>query len=215
MGDGHPVLVIPGFLTNDLYMAELRDRIAAKGYKVYGWENGINWGATQSAATHVEDILKKISAENDNRKISLIGYSLGGVYARELARKHPELVRDVITLSAPFGLVDSRGQPDSAICRIHAYYQGDTKECAPAQAPSVPTTSIFSRQDWIVDWHSSINAPANGAENIEVTGGHIAMPFNRQATAVVLERLARKDTQPHTPAPAVNQRSQNARSPKQ
>lgn len=193
-GDGHPVLVIPGFMTNDLYMMQLRHRIEAQGYKAYGWHEGMNLGASQDDAEKLVARLREISAENGGKKVSIVGYSLGGVYARELARQYPDLVRNVITLSSPFGSHDWRGQPDEAVARIHRYYthRDGTSQNDVVTPPPVPTTSVYSKNDWIVDWRTALNPPAPAAENVEVRSGHVALPFNDAAAAVVLDRLAQK-----------------------
>lgn len=193
-GDGHPVLVVPGFMTNDLYMASLRSKIEAQGYKTYGWHEGINLGASRDDADNLLKRVQEISAENGGQKVSLVGYSLGGVYARELARAHPELVRDVITLGAPFGQQDWRGTPDETLARINSYYQHENARPETIiHAPSVPTTSVYSKGDYLVDWRTSLNPKAEKAENVPIQGGHIAMPFNDEAAAVVLNRLAQKE----------------------
>ena len=187
-GDGHPVLVVPGFLTNDAYMSTLQSRIREQGYAVYGWDDGFNVGADKTVAGHLAARLKEIYAENGNKKVSLIGYSLGGVYARELARQYPDMVRNVITLSSPFGLKDAR------VDSINGFYGGTASPEATLAPPPVPTTAVYSRSDMVVDWRTALNAKAPQAENIEVHGGHVLMPFNAEVTAVVLDRLAEADT---------------------
>lgn len=194
-GDGHPVLVIPGFMTGDFYMSELRDRIEAQGYKAYGWDEGMNLGASRDDAEKLAQRLKDISRENGGQKVSIVGYSLGGVYGRELARKYPELVRDVITLGAPFGGRDWSGRPDETLARIYNYYQHKDAQSSNdlVNPPPMPTTSVYSKGDWIVNWSDSQNPRADKAENVEIRGGHVRMPFNDEAAAIVLNRLAQKE----------------------
>lgn len=188
-GDGHPVLVIPGFMTNDMYMSSLKDRVAQQGYVVYGWAGGLNTGLDAEEAARLEERLAQIYAENGNQKVSLVGYSLGGVYARELARKHPEMVRDVVTLSSPFGLDDER------ITGVYAHFHGDAQGAHQAMLlpPHVPTLAVYSKNDRFVDWQTSINPPSSGARNAEVSSGHIALPFSDEARDIVVDELARGD----------------------
>ncbi|MBL8711815.1 MAG: alpha/beta fold hydrolase [Alphaproteobacteria bacterium] len=189
-GDGHPVLVIPGFFGNDLHMTELQHTIRDHGYTVYGWEAGMNMGPSKSKADQLEKHLQKIYEENGNRPVSIVGYSLGGVYARELARRHPELVANVITLGAPFGQRDSGGNVDERVAHVQEFY--GTQNTDPRIAPPVPTTSLFSTNDWVAGWREALNTGGKQQENIRITGGHVAMPFSDNAAAIILDRLAQK-----------------------
>lgn len=186
-GDGHPVLVIPGFMTNDMYMSSLKESIAQQGYVAYGWAGGLNMGLDVDEAARLEERLSQIYAENGNQKVSLVGYSLGGVYARELARKHPDMVRDVITLSSPFGLDDER------VTGIYAHFHGEAQNAHQAMLlpPPVPTLAVYSKNDRFVDWQTSINPPSSGARNAEVSSGHIALPFSGEALDIIAGELAR------------------------
>lgn len=204
-GDGHPVLVIPGFMTNDMYMSSLKERIAQQGYVAYGWAGGLNTGLDAEEAARLEARLSQIYAENGNQKVSLVGYSLGGVYARELARKRPEMVRSVVTLSSPFGLDDER------VTGVYAHFHGAAQGAHQAMLlpPPVPTLAIYSKNDRFVDWRASINPPSSGARNAEVSSGHIEMPFSDEVLDIVAEELsrggapvdigARKATRPQPP----------------
>lgn len=201
-GDGHPVLVIPGFFGNDLHMMELQHTIRDHGYTVYGWEAGMNLGPSEAKAKALEEHLKQIYEANGHKKVSLVGYSLGGVYARELARRHPELVENVITLGAPFGQRESGGQTDERVAQIQSFYKQDNID--PRVAPPVPTTSLYSMGDWVAGWKEALNTGGKQAENVRVSGGHIAMPFSDDVAAVILDRLAQKtyNWQPVAKTPA-------------
>ena len=100
-GDGHPVIFFPGFLTSDIFTLPLQSRVEERGYKVYGWDNGFNLGFDEKTAQHLKKRLKDVFDANGGQKVTLVGHSLGGVYARELAREFPDMVRDVITLGTP------------------------------------------------------------------------------------------------------------------
>jgi pimeloyl-ACP methyl ester carboxylesterase len=198
-GDGHPVMVLPGVLGNDMSMAILSQRIESHGYKVYGWDHGMNFGPSADAAQHLEKHLAKIYAENGNRKVSLVGYSLGGVYARELARKHPDMVRDVITLSSPYAMKGSYGWPDDRVRMINQHFQpqqdkrGEELAAEIAGLPQVRSTSVYSENDWIVDTKSAIGPQTAMSENLPVNSGHVALPYDNATAAIVLDRLAQPE----------------------
>lgn len=199
-GDGHPVLILPGFLTTDTYTAPLRNCIAEKGYKAYTWGGGVNTGLSEASAEHLRSHLEKIFAENGGRKITLVGHSLGGIYARELAREYPDMVRAVITLGTPFGAgvkPDAASEPLRRIYRL--FNSGNINIEDPALArrgltpPPVPTTSIYSKSDGLVDWEASVNPAEPGAESIEVSSSHLGMIVHPPAVAAVLDRLAQPE----------------------
>src|SRR6202171_4186615 len=100
-GDGHPVLTLPGFLASDLSMAPMRRYLKELGYDAYAWNMGRNLGGLSSLRGALRDLLKQ-TYETTGRKVSIVGWSLGGVYARDLAVQLPDMVRSVITLGSPF-----------------------------------------------------------------------------------------------------------------
>ena len=100
-GDGHPVLALPGFLASDLSMAPMRRYLGALGYEAHAWRMGRNLGGLARMREALRARLSEIHAAS-GRKVSLVGWSLGGVYARDLALQAPDMVRSVITLGSPF-----------------------------------------------------------------------------------------------------------------
>jgi pimeloyl-ACP methyl ester carboxylesterase len=191
-GDGHPVLALPGFLASDLSMAPMRRYLKELGYDAYAWNMGRNFGGIASRRGALRDLLKRIH-EATGRKVSVIGWSLGGVYARDLASQLPELVRSVITLGSPFAddiratnatrlyeLLSGEGVDD--IPEVRAAIAGDMP---------VPATSIYSRTDGIVNWRTSRLRPSATAENIEVQfASHIGLGVNPAALWAIADRLA-------------------------
>src|SRR5690242_18656081 len=99
-GDGHPVLALPGFLASDLSMAPLRRYLGELGYETHAWRMGRNTGGVGRMRGALLDRLSEIHAAS-GRKVSIVGWSLGGVYARDLALRAPEMVRYVMTLASP------------------------------------------------------------------------------------------------------------------
>ncbi|MEO6897569.1 MAG: alpha/beta hydrolase [Caldimonas sp.] len=189
-GDGHPVLVFPGMGANDTTTVPLRRFLRELGYATSAWGQGLNVGPRPGVLERAADDLRAL-AEQHGQPVSLVGWSLGGIYARELAKLHPGQVRSVITLGTPF-----TGHPKATNAwRIYELLSrskiGDGDGMARIRGePPVPTTSIFSRSDGIVSWHCSLNAPSPIAENIEVPASHVGLGMNPLALYAVADRLA-------------------------
>jgi pimeloyl-ACP methyl ester carboxylesterase len=189
-GDGHPVLVFPGMGANDLTTVPLRNFLNGLGYVTEAWGQGFNFGPRDGVLKRCAADLRAL-AEKHAQPVSLIGWSLGGLYARETAKELPELTRCVVTLGTPFS-----GHPRATNAwRIFEMLSGQTAE-DPAmiarlrKPPPVPTTSIYSRTDGIVSWQCSLNDPAPLAENIEVHASHTGMGMNPLALYAIADRLA-------------------------
>lgn len=211
-GDGHPVLVLPGFTNNDFLTSPLRTALAEKNYTVYGWENGFNLGIRAETAQHLARRLRYIYEENGRQPVSLIGHSLGGLYARELAKEYPKLVRNVVTIGAPFGIgIHDKAAP-KALMKVIDIMTGKSfsiknkgmAERLLTPPRNVPTTSIFSRTDGVVPWQACLNPQAELAENVEVDGSHTGGIWNLGVMTAVFDRLAqpRGSWQPHAAASA-------------
>lgn len=200
-GDGHPVLILPGFMTTDTFTAPLRQRIEEKGYKAFTWDNGMNTGFDETTAQHLKKRLKEVYEAGGKKKVSLVGHSLGGIYARELAREFPDMVRDVITLGTPFGKMDDPAEGSSAALArfydamnpnsVHKGHDDIGARCL--TPPPVPTSSLYSQGDGIINWKAAINPAVPQAENVEVYGSHLGMTANAITIAVVLDRLSQKE----------------------
>jgi pimeloyl-ACP methyl ester carboxylesterase len=196
-GDGHPVLTLPGFLASDLSMAPMRRYLKELGYDTYAWKMGRNIGGVSRMRAALRDRLAEIHAAT-GRKVSVIGWSLGGVYARDLALQLPDKVRYVVTLGSPFAN-DIRA---TNATQLYEALSGETVEDnaelrdAIAGDLPVPTTSIFSRSDGIVNWRTCLLRPSNTAENIEVhLASHVGLGVNAAALWAVADRLAQAEGQ--------------------
>ncbi len=189
-GDGHPVLVFPGLGASDLTTLTLRNFLRARGYTAYPWKQGFNLGPRRGVLDTAREQLRQL-ARHHGCQVSLVGWSLGGVYARELAKEQPEHARCVITLGTPFA-----GHPRATNAwRLYELVSGqkvhDTAQLATLRdPPPCPTTSIYSKTDGVVAWQCSINAPAPRVENIEVRSSHLGMGMNPLALAAIADRLA-------------------------
>lgn len=187
-GDGHPVLVMPGMGASDLSTAPLRKHLARMGYAAYGWAQGHNVG-DEATIVALEERLADIRARH-RQPVSLIGWSLGGIYARELAKRAVEDVRVVITLGSPF----KGPYKASHVWRVFEALSGtrgsDAHSARFAAPPPVPTTAVFSRQDGIVAWQRCVEPPAAQIESVEVPGSHCGLGYNVLALYVIADRLA-------------------------
>ncbi|MEA2892240.1 MAG: hypothetical protein QOI05_3033 [Bradyrhizobium sp.] len=194
-GDGHPVLALPGFLASDLSMAPMRRYLKQLGYDTCAWKMGRNLGGIASRRSALKSLLNDIHTST-GRKVSIVGWSLGGVYARDLALQLPDLVRSVITLGSPFAN-DVRA---TNATRLYEALSGETVEHNSALTKAiagdlpVPATSIYSRTDGIVNWRTSLLRPSDTAENIEVhLASHIGLGVNAAALWAVADRLAQAE----------------------
>ncbi len=191
-GDGHLVIDIPGWRAPELSGAPLRRYLRRLGYDARGWGFGTNTGDprrdVERLSARVLDLV-----ETQGSPASLVGWSLGGVIAREVARRHPEAVRRVITYGTPV----AGGAAYTSIAR--AYGRGP--DAAPdvdrvtrkldARSPiSVPLTVMFSKRDGVVAWPACIDHATPGAEHVEVSSTHIGMGVDPDVWAVVADRLA-------------------------
>lgn len=192
-GDGHPVLVLPGLMASDRSTVLLRTFLRQRGYDAHGWGQGNNFGPREGVSEAMLAQLGRLHA-NSGRKVSVIGWSLGGLYARMLATQRPEAVRSVITLGSPIG-----GHPRATNAwRLYEFVSGksaaDSEEWATYSAtPPAPTTSIWSRTDGIVAWRNSVQVPDKQAENIEVYASHMGIGANATVLYAVADRLAQPE----------------------
>jgi pimeloyl-ACP methyl ester carboxylesterase len=196
-GDRHPVLVLPGFTASDRSTAPLRAFLRTHGYWVHGWGLGRNMGPTAAIVDGIEQRLVTLH-QRHGVKVSLVGWSLGGIYARELARLHPESVRQVITLGSPFRLRD--GDRSSAtflanrLARRFVPISADVGLPEDERVPlTVPATNIYTRTDGVVRWHVCVDARGPGRENIEVRGSHSGLGYNPAALLAIADRLAQRE----------------------
>ena len=194
-GDGHGVLVLPGLLGDDLSTNLMRRFLSCRGYDAHGWGLGRNIGPT---ARVVEALPRKIEeiAERNGGTVTVIGWSLGGIFAREAARQRPELVRDVITLASPYGMKDTdKSRADAAFQRYSRRHvpagsgdRGRLREPIP-----VPSTSLYSRTDGIVDWRACVEPSGTHHENVAVRASHLGIGVDPAALWVIADRLAQTE----------------------
>jgi len=194
-GDGHPVMVFPGLAAADFTTITLRNFLRSRGYAAYPWQQGFNLGPRRGVLDACREQVREL-AQKHGERVSLVGWSLGGLYAREIAKEQPENTRCVVTLGTPFA-----GHPRATnawrVYELVAGHRVDDHELVAGlkEAPPCPTTSIYSKTDGVVAWQCSINDEAPHTENIEVvTASHIGMGMNPLALYALADRLGVRPT---------------------
>jgi pimeloyl-ACP methyl ester carboxylesterase len=192
-GDGHPVLVLPGLAASDSSTWPLRKFIEGRGYAVYPWEQGLNRGPREGVVRKVLAQMRSIQREH-GRKLSLVGWSLGGAMAHALALREPQHVRSVITLGSPLG-----GNPKASNAwRLFEFVSGVRADDPRLRAlmsgsPRVPSTSILSKSDGIVAWPMSLMQQTEQSESIQVSASHFGMGANPAVLWAIADRLAQAE----------------------
>lgn len=201
------VMIVPGFAMDDAMMAPLRDKLTAQGFRVLGWGAGTNKGPDAVTADLFYRHLEKAVAANGGKPIALVGYSLGGAYAYEMAQRHPALVRSVVTIAAPLYLDHRPVDPRIADLRsIFSQQKNSTSPLTP-----VPVTSIYSTEDLMINWQQSVLPPAPLRENIVASGGHVGLLLSGDVARMTGARLGMtvQDWQPILPAACLRRPSQS------
>jgi pimeloyl-ACP methyl ester carboxylesterase len=192
-GDGHSIVVFPGLAASDVTTVPLRTFLDNQGYDAHGWKLKFNFGPRKGVLEASLERVRRFRRES-GRRVSLVGWSLGGVFAREIAKLLPDDVRCVITLGSPF-----TGHPKANNAwRIYQLVSGHRLEDDEAmehvrKTPPVPTTSIFSRTDGIVAWQCCLQAREKQAESIEVQASHFGIGMHPASWYAVADRLAQPE----------------------
>lgn len=187
-GDQHPVLFLPGFIAGDYSTYITRRIFSRKGYSTYGWGLGANLGPTESRMALLCSKFEQLS-ELYGQRVSIVGHSLGGVYARELAKMYPDKVRRVITLGSPI----NDPEDSTHVADLFNWLNPDPAIAIEklSEAPPCPTTVIYTKQDGIVHWESCVQPkPPSYIENLEVAGSHTGLIINPHAIYIMLWRLS-------------------------
>jgi pimeloyl-ACP methyl ester carboxylesterase len=191
-GDGHPVLVLPAFMTSDFSTRVLRSFLRDHGYAAHGWKLGRNTGPAAETVAALVQRLHELRRRHD-RRVSLIGWSLGGVYARELARAFPADVRQVITLATPFRNLEAVNVPAFLLARRRPHpNEAAFRERLRLPLP-VPTTAVYSRTDGIAAWRSCVAEPGPQSESIEVESSHLGIGHHPVVLLTIADRLAQAE----------------------
>lgn len=198
VGDGHPVIVFPGLGGAPFTTSHLRRFLKESGFSAHCWGRGVNTGPDgqfdEWLAGLADDVDEKARAHGG--KVSLVGWSLGGVYAREIAKLAPGAVRQVITLGTPFA---SMGGGATHAETVYKMLGGDTSQLTPQMqarlrgTPPVPTTAIYSKADGVVSWRGCIEKKTALSESVQVSASHLGMVTHPDVLRIVANRLAQPE----------------------
>jgi pimeloyl-ACP methyl ester carboxylesterase len=201
-GDGHPVLLLPGFTAGDATLAPLAAFLRSRGYAVETWGFGQNKGFSRKFVVALEQKIRYMH-HRSGRKISLIGHSLGGVFAYDLAHRMPEYVRGVISMGSPMRLNPTRVEAPLSVkvlYRLLAHPMGPIAHMAMSRAkhlgtpPSMPSVCIYTATDGVVPAHAAvIETHGRQHENIAVPGSHIGLGINPLVLWILADRLSQKE----------------------
>jgi pimeloyl-ACP methyl ester carboxylesterase len=184
--DGPPALVIPGFIANDRTTMALRRELAAAGYRTYPWNGGWNMGAR---ADTIEQLKRRLDEISPDRPVLLVGWSLGGVYARELARASPDRVHAVVTLGSPF----SQDPRLNNVWRLYEWVAGHPVDRPPIERisakPPVPTLALWSRRDGIIAPLAARGLPDESDMAVELHCNHMAFGVSRIVARKVVHQI--------------------------
>lgn len=194
-GDGHPVVCFPGLVADEWAIRPLTRFCAGLGYRAHDWGRGFNTGPQGEPDAWLDALAEEVVARSapEQETISLVGWSLGGLYAREVAKRLPGRVRQVISIGTP--LAATAEQTNAAL--VYRVLNGQPARVDPAlsrlirAAPPVPTTAIYSRSDGVVPWQACLQTGRRGdTENIEVAGSHCGLVCNAQVFEILADRLS-------------------------
>lgn len=197
-GDGHPVMALPGFMTSDRSTRILRRYLTRLGYDTHRWDLGRNLGPRAIGADG-ELLVEKLHEihEKTGKKVSLVGWSLGGSMSRQLGQRVPDKIRQVITLGAPM-----RGRAQStSVWRLYEATTGDRvssdkmrdQMAEIAAVPKVPTTAVYTKADGVVPWQNCQVTESHHSENLEVYGSHCGLGVNGTVLYLIANRLAQAE----------------------
>jgi pimeloyl-ACP methyl ester carboxylesterase len=192
-GDGHPVVVLPGFMASDQSTQLLRGVLASRGFNAHGWSLGVNVGPSPRIIDGITNLVDRLH-RTTGREVSIVGWSLGGLYARELARTLPHAIRQVVTMGSPFRMTSAdRSTVSDLFDELNDLSDGRLRAHIPESerpALTMPSSAIYSRTDGVVRWHTCIDVEADRRENIEIRGSHCGLGWNPAAVYAVVDRLA-------------------------
>jgi pimeloyl-ACP methyl ester carboxylesterase len=184
--DGPPALVIPGFIANDRTVMELRRALAEDGWRTYPWDSGWNLGARSDT---IDRLARRLDEISPGKPVLVVGWSLGGVFARELARAHPDRVSAVVTLGSPFS-----GDPHlNNVWRLYEWVAGHPVDAPPIDRnpakPPVPTLAIWSRADGIVAPAAAKGLAGESDKTVEFKCNHMAFGVSRTTARNVVDEI--------------------------
>ncbi|MBA3526558.1 MAG: alpha/beta hydrolase [Pseudomonadota bacterium] len=195
---GPPAIVIPGFIADDRTTMELRRALAEAGFRVHPWRQGMNWGAR---ADTLERLKRAVDLCGHDEPMLIVGWSLGGLYAREIARAEPDRVRAVVTLGSP---VWGDRRRYTNVWKLYERVAGHPVDDPPIpdseEKPPVPTLAIWSRRDGIVAAPSARGTEETCDKAVEVDSTHMGFAVSRKGTRLAVAEILRFLDEAESPA---------------
>lgn len=192
-GDGHPVLVLPGFMGADGSTNRARSFLSRLDYPAYPWGLGRNLGPTAQVMAGLPRLLESTYRQH-GRRVSIVGWSLGGVYARYLASRFPDMIRVIVTLGSPVHPeVEAVSNASALYNRLKQFHVDDIELFVGGAPLPVPVTAVFTQSDSIVSWETCIISESPNSENLRVSGSHTGLGFNPAVLHIVADRLAQPE----------------------
>ncbi len=205
-GDGHPVLLVPGFMAGETTLIGLKLALQSKGYDVHTWGFGRNMGFRSKHANALPQKIRHLHYTT-GKKVSLVGWSLGGVFSMYGAQNSMDCVRSIITLGSPVSVDATGSQSPSAVKALYRLVSHRLGAGAHVMQPrvkvmrerrrlAIPTSCLYSLSDGVVPpQEATIDGDPALHENIQVPGSHIGLGFNGIVLAIVADRLAQPENQ--------------------
>jgi alpha/beta superfamily hydrolase len=190
VGKNRPILVVPGLMGTDLSTKMLRSFLSKMGFRVLGWEMGRNLGKFQDLQPLTQKV--KNFHEKTGKKVILIGWSMGGIFVREIGKRAPESVNQLITMGSPFGNIHAPNNAKWVFDLLNKgrkelpEFENQIHEPAP-----LPTLAIYSKSDGIVPWEACMERVEDDLhKNHEAVSSHFGMGTNKEIFKLVLDRAA-------------------------
>ncbi len=192
-GDGHTVLVLPGFLADDRSTMVLRNYLGSLGYHTYGWGLGRNIGPTAGILDGMRALVERLAVSSGS-PVSIVGWSLGGMFARGLGHERPAHIRRIVTLGSPFRSDSPIGSHAARsferFAHLHVPHADLPDVDADRRQLPMPVTAVYTKGDGVVAWQTCLQRDGLRRENVEVPGSHCGLGHNPAALWVVADRLA-------------------------
>ncbi|MFZ1525623.1 MAG: hypothetical protein WAT22_12455 [Saprospiraceae bacterium] len=189
IGQGRVVMVVPGLLTSDFWTVILRKYLSKKGFQVYGWEMGTNLGRMEK----IPELISKIEAIKirHNQPIILIGWSIGGLFSREVSHQRPDLISKVMTLGSPFGDVQAPNNAKWVFELLNDDYDIDHSLVQRLASPTtMPSVAFYSKKDGIVPWEACMDSITDDHHlNVEIRSSHFGMGANPSVLDAIVQNV--------------------------
>jgi pimeloyl-ACP methyl ester carboxylesterase len=188
-GNGEPVILIPGWRSPQATMSPMRRYLASRGYEAQHWGRGVNMGNVRADRDAMLEVVEKLARASG--PVSLVGWSLGGVISRELAREIPDSVARVITYGTPvIGGPSYTAAAASYDVDVSASVAQEQAQLNREQPIQVPLTILFSKRDEVVHWPACIDRSSPKTVHVEIGSTHVGMGIDPDVWSLVAQALA-------------------------